>query len=131
MISWKGVSVMKQEGIKLDTHAKRFAVQAMGYDEEQVDSYIRRLTAEYHGLRSRYTELYDKYDRLEKRPGRLFAAQPLPAPACEEARAARVLASAQREADRIVGSARIERMKLQRKKNRALREIGGIIDKLK
>ena len=107
-----------------------FAIQEIGYDQEQVDRYIQKLTYEYSGLQNKYTELYGKYDHLLKQSDVNMAAISK-AIVDAEVKAIQIIAEANNAAAQIKGNAHVELAHMQQEKDRVTNEIYEIMSGLK
>ena len=90
----------------------QFLEQRNGYDKEQVDSYIDKLTAEYMSLSEKYVEISKRYDDSAG----------LPAKTLENARAAaaQIVSQAQSEAVKMIYSAQNEVARLYAEKEKII-----------
>ena len=107
-----------------------FATEKMGYDQDQVDRYIHKLTDEYSSLQQKYTDLYAKYNGREKLNDVNMAAVSK-AIVDAEVRAIQIVAEANNEAAQIKGSAHVELVHMQQEKDRVVNEIFEMIQNLK
>jgi len=114
----------------MNTNKILFSTQAIGYDQDQVDSYIQKLTDEYDSLQRNFTELYDRYDRLVKKSG-VGMASVSQTMADAEVKAEQLITEANNEAARIIRNAHIELGQIQHTKDRLITEISDILNGLR
>ena len=107
-----------------------FALQKMGYDQDQVDRYIDKITDEYTSLQQKYTDLYAKYNVQTKQSDAGMAAVSK-AIVDAEVSAIQIVAEANNEAAQIKGHAHAELVHIQQEKDRVVNEIFEIIKALK
>jgi len=107
-----------------------FTTQKMGYDRDQVDKYINKLTGEYSSLHKKYTELFSKYD-LHAKQSDMGMAAVSKAIVDAEVRAIQIIAEANNEAAQIKGSAHVELVHMQQEKDHVVNEIFDMIKRLK
>ena len=106
-----------------------FATQKMGYDEDQVDRYITKLTDEYSNLQKKYTGLFAKYEAQSKQTDVGMAAVSK-AIVDAEVKAIQIVAEANNEAAQIKGSAHVELVHIQQEKDRLTNDIFEMIKSL-
>ena len=87
-----------------------FNTQSMGYDKNQVDGYIQKLSQEYNKLQTAYTDLTGQYDLLARSQ-----------PDTNIRAISRALVTAETTAMQIVESAKAEASQI---KNEAYAELG-------
>lgn len=107
-----------------------FAIQKVGYDQNQVDRYIKKLSDEYTSLKNKYTEMYAKYDYMTKQLDVNNAAVSK-AIVDAEVKAIQIITEANNEAAQIKGSAHVELVHVQQEKDRAINEIYEIVNRLR
>ena len=108
----------------------QFAIQQMGYDTDQVDRYIKKLTDEYLNLQRKYAELFGKHDHLVKQSDVSMAAVSK-AVVDAEFRAIQIIADANNEAAQIRSGAHVDLAHLRQEKDRVTNEIIDMINVLK
>ena len=113
----------------MNTITERFTIQALGYDKEQVDGYIQKLTDEYYRLQSQFAELAAKAESQERQPAANMEAISK-ALVHAETMAMQIIADANSEAARIVGEAHMELQKMQQEKVAATAEISSLMNRL-
>ena len=99
-----------------------FATQKNGYDQDQVDRYLCKLTDEYSNLQQKYKELYAKYDAHAKQSdvGKTAISKAI---VDAEVRAIQIIANANREAAQIKGSAHVELAHIKQEKDWVINEV--------
>jgi len=107
-----------------------FSSQKNGYDQDQVDRYVNKLTGEYANLQQKYTDLFKKYDSLTKQSNVGMAAVSK-AIVDAEIRAIQIIAEANNEAAQIKGSAHVDLVHMQQEKDRVTNDIFEMINNLK
>ena len=107
-----------------------FSTQKTGYDQDQVDRYIGKLTDEYANLQQKYTDLYAKYD-VHAKQSDIGLAAVSKAIVDAEVRAIQIVAEANNEAAQIKGNAHVELVHIQQEKDRVVNEVFEMIKSLK
>jgi len=107
-----------------------FATQKTGYDQDQVDRYINKLTDEYTNLQQKYSDLFAKYEAQAKQSDVGMAAVSK-AIIDAEVRAIQIVSEANNEAAQIKGSAHVELVHIQQEKDRVINEIFELVKSLK
>ena len=109
-----------------------FTTQDVGYDRDQVDRYIVKITDEYTNLQEKYTELHARYDAKPKQTDIGIGMEAVSKAIVDaEVRAIQIIAEANNEAAQIKGSAHVELVHLQQEKDRVVSEIFDMIKGLK
>jgi len=108
----------------------RFTARKSGYDQEQVDRYIDKLTFEYTSLQKKYNDLFNEYNSVTKQSDAGMAAVSK-AIVDAEIRAIQIIAEANNEAAQIKGNAHVELAHVKQEKDRVVGEIFEMIKSLK
>jgi cell division septum initiation protein DivIVA len=110
-----------------------FTKQAVGYDQDQVDKYIQKLTDEYKLLHQKFTEMSERQDLIASQ-----STQPVihteaisKALVDAEVKAIQIVAEAKNEATRIIENAYMEIGQLQQARERTIGEINELVNGLK
>lgn len=113
----------------------------MGYDQNQVDRYLQKLTDEYESLQQQVADLSDERDRLMRQPqsraqageaGKEISMEAISKALVDaEVKAIQVVADAKAEAARIIENAQSDVKKIHQEKSRAAAEVVAITERLK
>ena len=107
-----------------------FTTRAAGYDTDQVDRYIQKITAEYENLQGQLAELSGRYDRLLEQPD-LKKDAIAKALVDAEIMAIQIVNQAKSEAARILESSQQELQRIQQEKTCVTSEIGNMLNRLR
>ena len=109
---------------------EHFTSQTRGYDKNEVNRYIQKITEEYNKLQEQYVELSNQHELLLSQTNAnmevIFKVL-----VDAELNAKQITADAKNEAARIIGSAHMELQKLQQDKASAVSEINDIVNRLR
>ena len=115
-----------------------FDMQAMGYDQKQVDKYIQKLTDDYRVLQQQYYDLLGKPDFCKDNAGRQAITRYTPeketlstALTNAKVKAAQIIADAKNEASAVMTNANEEFEKIQKEEGRMIAEINDLLKELK
>ena len=107
-----------------------------GYDKNQVDHYIQKVTDEYHILQNQFEELFSKYDNLMIKYDTLKK-QPTAnmdtitkALADAETKAGQIVVDARKEATHIIESMREKLQEIELQKSCMIAEVDGLTNKI-
>ena len=107
-----------------------FSTQETGYNQNQVDKYIQKLTSEYGSLQQKYNELAAKSEQAAQKPDESMKAI-AKALVDAEIKGIQIITEAKSEASRIVGNAYEELDQVKEAKDRTLIEIKELLNGLK
>jgi len=109
-----------------------FTTQAMGYNKDQVDEYIQRLSAEYSNLLDKYNHsLAAKADAFINTAPAANVEAVGRALVDAQAKGMEIIAAAKSEAAHIVNGANSEYNRIETERNRLLAEMNHLLDGLK
>ena len=133
------VSINLRKKKEMSTKEKiLFDMQAMGYDQKQVDSYIQKLMDDYRILQQQYYALTGNIDFCNDNDGEHMMIQLIPekesfsnALANAKIKAAKIIAEAKNEASAVTENAYKEFEKIQKEEGRMIAEINDLLKELK
>ena len=107
-----------------------FTTQSMGYDKNQVDGYIQKLSQEYHKMQTAYTDLTGQYDLLARSQPDTNMRAISRALVTAETTAMQIIEDAKSEASRITDKAYAELRQLRQEKECLTAEITEMVKRL-
>jgi len=102
----------------------------MGYDKNQVDGYIQKLSQEYHKMQTAYTDLTSQYDLLARSQPDTNMRAISRALVTAETTAMQIIEDAKSEASRITDKAYAELRQLRQEKECLTAEITEMVKRL-
>ena len=108
-----------------------FTTQSMGYDKDQVDGYIQKLSQEYDKMQTAYTDLTGQYDLLARSQPNTNMRAISRALVTAETTAMQIVENAKAEASRIRNEAYAEVGQLRKEKECFTAEIAEMVKGLK